>query len=116
MGYFNVIWQGDANAMALAALTHASTPPSIVNIAGPEEVSVRGAATELARLLGTDVTFTGREADDALLSNGSRGWALLGRPRVDARPDDRRGPPTGRAAAATISASRRSSSRATGRF
>ena len=73
MGYFNTIWQGDANAMALAALTHASTPASIVNIAGPEEVSVRSAATELARLLGTDVTFTGSEADDALLSNGSRG-------------------------------------------
>ncbi len=83
MGYFNTIWQGDANAMALAALTHASTPASIVNIAGPEEVSVRSAATELARLLDTDVTFTGSEADDALLSNGSRGWALLGRPRVD---------------------------------
>lgn len=83
MGYFNTIWQGDANAMALAALTHASTPASIVNLAGPEEVSVRSAATELARLLETDATFTGREADDALLSNGSRGWALLGHPRVD---------------------------------
>jgi nucleoside-diphosphate-sugar epimerase len=83
MGYVNTIWQGDANAMALAALTHASTPAAIVNIAGPEEVSVRSAATELARLMGIDVTFTGREADDALLSNGSRGWALLGRPRVD---------------------------------
>ena len=43
MGYFNTIWQGDANAMALAALDHAATPPLIVNIAGPEEVSVRGA-------------------------------------------------------------------------
>ena len=83
MGYFNTIWQGDANAMALAALTHASTPASILNLAGPEEVSVRSAATELARLLDTDVTFAGREADDALLSNGSRGWTLLGRPRVD---------------------------------
>jgi nucleoside-diphosphate-sugar epimerase len=83
MGYFNTIWQGDANAMALAALTHASTPAAIVNLAGPEEVSVRSAATELARLLDTDVTFTGSEAADALLSNGSRGWTLLGRPRVD---------------------------------
>ena len=82
MGYFNTIWQGDANAMALAALTHASAPASIVNLAGAEEISVRSAATELARLLDTDVTFTGHEADDALLSNGSRGWALLGRPRV----------------------------------
>ena len=29
-------------------------------------------------MLDAEVTFTGREADDALLSNGSRGWALLG--------------------------------------
>ena len=83
MGYFNTIWQGDANAMALASLTHASAPAAVVNIAGPEEVSVRRAASELARRLDTGVTFTGSEADDALLSNGSRGWTLLGRPRVD---------------------------------
>ena len=83
MGYFNTIWQGDANAMALAALGHAATPPLIVNIAGREEVSVRWVCTELARILDVEVTFTGREADDALLSNGSRGWSLLGAPRLD---------------------------------
>jgi nucleoside-diphosphate-sugar epimerase len=82
MGYFNAIWQGDANAMALAALDHASTPASIVNIAGREEVSVRGAAAELARRLNVEVAFTGCEAKDALLSNGSRGWTLLGEPRI----------------------------------
>jgi nucleoside-diphosphate-sugar epimerase len=84
MGYLNVIWQGDANAMALAALAHASTPPAVVNIAGPEELSVRYVATEIGRRLDSGVTLTGREAPDALLSNGSRGWRLLGRPRVDA--------------------------------
>lgn len=83
MGYFNVIWQGDANAMALAALAHAAAPPLIVNIAGTEETSVRRACRAIAEALDVDVTFTGNEADDALLSNGSRGWALLGRPRVD---------------------------------
>jgi nucleoside-diphosphate-sugar epimerase len=82
MGYFNTIWQGDANAMALAALDHAATPPLIVNIAGPEEVRVRDVCGELAALLDVEVTFTGCEAEDALLSNGSRGWALLGAPRV----------------------------------
>jgi nucleoside-diphosphate-sugar epimerase len=84
MGYFNVIWQADANAMALAALEHVSSPPLIVNVAGAEELSVRGTATELARLLDVDVSFTGREAPDALLSNGTRGRTLLGTPRVDA--------------------------------
>ena len=84
MGYFNVIWQADANAMALAALAHASSPPFIVNLAGPEELGVRAACTELARLLGVAVSFTGQEARDALLSNGARGWERLGAPRVDA--------------------------------
>jgi len=83
MGYFNTIWQGDANAMALAALDHVATPPLIVNIAGPEEVSVRDACATLAAMLDVEVTFTGREAEDALLSNGARGWGLLGAPRVN---------------------------------
>jgi nucleoside-diphosphate-sugar epimerase len=83
MGYFNVIWQGDANAMALAALDHATTPPLIINVAGVEEAGVRATCAALARVLDVDVTFCGKEAEDALLSNGSRGWALLGRPRVD---------------------------------
>ncbi len=84
MGYFNVIWQADANAMALTALAHTSSPPLIVNLAGAEEMSVRAACTELARRLNVEVSFTGREAGDALLSNGARGRALLGAPRVDA--------------------------------
>ena len=36
MGYVNVIWQGDANAMALRALAHAASPPLVVNVAGPK--------------------------------------------------------------------------------
>ena len=84
MGYFNVIWQGDANAMAIASLAHAASPPLIVNVAGPEELSVRATCIELARLMGVEVSFTGGEAPDALLSNGARGRALLGPPRVTA--------------------------------
>ena len=84
MGYFNVIWQGDANAMAIAALAHVTSPPLVLNLAGREELSVRSVCRELARLMDVDVTFTGREASDALLSNGTRGWALLGVPRVGA--------------------------------
>ncbi len=83
MGYVNVIWQGDANAMALAALAHASAPPLIVNLAGAEELSVRTISAELARLMGTSVTFTGSEMNDALLSHATRGHERLGRPRVD---------------------------------
>src|SRR2546425_2240674 len=81
MGYFNVIWQADANAMALAALAHTSSPPLIVNLAGPEELSVRATCIELARLLGVDVSFTGRETKDAVLSNGARARAARGASR-----------------------------------
>jgi len=85
MGYFNVIWQADANAMALTALAHTSSPPLVVNLAGGEELSVHEVCTELATLMGVDVSFVGQEAAEALLSNGSRARALLGEPRVDAR-------------------------------
>lgn len=84
MGYFNVIWQADANAMALAALAHATSPATILNLAGREELSVRAVAEELGRRMNVPVTFTGVEAGDALLSNGGRGWQLFGAPRVDA--------------------------------
>ena len=82
MGYVNVIWQGDANAMALAALAHTSSPALIVNIAGAEELSIRAVSEDLARRMGVVATFAGSEMPDALLSNGARGHELLGRPRV----------------------------------
>lgn len=84
MGYVNVIWQADANAMSLAALESASTPPCVLNVAGHELLSVREVAEEFGRRFGRSVAFEGEEASDALLSNGSKAHAELGRPRVDA--------------------------------
>ena len=84
MGHANVIWQGDANAATLRAFDHPATPPRIINVAGPEVLSVRQVCTELGRLLGAPVRFTGAEAPDALLSDGSLGRRLLGEPRVGA--------------------------------
>jgi nucleoside-diphosphate-sugar epimerase len=83
MGYVNLIWQAEANQMALCALEHAASPPLVINVAGAEEVSVRRATESLARALGRSATFTGVESPDALLSNGALGWSLLGAPRVD---------------------------------
>jgi nucleoside-diphosphate-sugar epimerase len=82
MGFVNVIWQGDANAMALAALALASTPARIVNLAGPGPLRVRDLATALAAALSVPVRFSGTEAPDALLSDGANGWSALGPPRV----------------------------------
>ena len=39
MGYVNVIWQGDANRIALECLPHAATPPFVVNVTGGETLS-----------------------------------------------------------------------------
>jgi nucleoside-diphosphate-sugar epimerase len=82
MGYFNAIWQGDSNAMTLRALDHTASPPRIINLAGPEVLSVRRVAERFSELLGKPVTLVGTEAPDALLSNGRLGHDLLGQPGV----------------------------------
>jgi nucleoside-diphosphate-sugar epimerase len=85
MGHANVIWQGDANAMSIAAFDRAASPPFILNVAGPELLSVRQTAEEFGRLLNKQPTFVGKEAHTALLSNGQLGHQLYGLPRVPAR-------------------------------
>ncbi len=83
-GWVNVIWQTDANSMALQSLCHASSPPRILNIAGPEFLRVREVAARFGELLGKPVDFEGSEADDALLSDASASYELFGRPQVTA--------------------------------
>ena len=72
MGYVNVIWQGDANRIALECLGRASAPPYVVNVTGPARLSVREVATRLGELLGRAPRFVGSEAADALLSDTRR--------------------------------------------
>jgi nucleoside-diphosphate-sugar epimerase len=84
MGWVNVIWQGDANALALAALAHASAPEAfVVNVAGRETLRVADLARALAERMERPVSFTGDEAPDALLSDASRMGGLLGDPLLD---------------------------------
>ena len=84
MGYLNSIWQGDSNAMTLGALEHVSSPPSIINLAGPECLSVRQVAEQFGQLLGKPVQFSGQESPVAFLSNAQLSYRLFGRPRVTA--------------------------------
>lgn len=85
MGYLNALWQGDANAMGLCAFDHLSCPPRILNLAGPELLSVRQLAEEFGRLLGKTPLVEGTEAADAFLSNAQESHRLFGYPRVSVR-------------------------------
>lgn len=84
MGFVNVIWQRDAVAQIIQCLVPAAIPPFVVNVAGPEVLSVRDVAHEFGRLFGREPVFAGTEAPDALLSNTQRAQSLWGLPSVPA--------------------------------
>ena len=85
MGSINTIWQGDANAVLLRAFALCSTPPDVLNLTGPEVLSVRETAQEFARLLGRpEPQFEGEEAGTAFLNDATRCHTLFGPPRVSA--------------------------------
>lgn len=82
MGYVNVIWQGDANEMALRALHHCNVPSKILNVTGPEIISVRWLANEFGKLLEQIPEFINGEEETALLSNAAESCRLFGHPKV----------------------------------
>ncbi|WP_419958070.1 NAD-dependent epimerase/dehydratase family protein [Psychrobacillus psychrotolerans] len=85
MGHVNVIWQGDANEYAIRSLLRASSPPTILNVTGPEMLSVRWLANEFGTLLGKTPVFEGVEQENALLNNASKAHKEFGYPRVSIR-------------------------------
>ncbi len=82
MGHFNVIWQADANAAALAAFSLATSPARVLNLTGPETLSVRQVCEQFGPLFGRPPVFTGVEAPDALLNNANLLLGRVGHPRV----------------------------------
>jgi nucleoside-diphosphate-sugar epimerase len=82
MGHLNAIWQADASAMSLQSLSHASTPPLVLNLTGPELLSVARIARLFGEMIQKPVRFEGVEAPDALLSNAQKAFELLGHPKV----------------------------------
>ena len=82
MGHVNVIWQGDANTRALRCLAHCTVPTSPINVSGPEIISIRWLAHELASRLGRKAQFVGTEAPTAWLTNTTAAAKLFGYPSV----------------------------------
>jgi nucleoside-diphosphate-sugar epimerase len=81
-GYFNCIWQGDANDLILRAAELDAAPVLPLNVTGADILRVRDVAEALGMAMGKPVSFVGDEQSTALLSNTSRMNALLGRPQV----------------------------------
>jgi nucleoside-diphosphate-sugar epimerase len=82
MGHVNIIWQGDANEFALRSFNFCSVPSKILNIAGPETISVRWLANQFGKLFKETPQFINEEKDTALLSNAAESYRLFGYPKV----------------------------------
>ncbi len=82
VGYFNVIWQGDANAAALRALELADSPCAILNVTGPETATVERAAKIMGEIMGKEVKFAGTPGDLNYLNDASKMCRLFGYPRM----------------------------------
>lgn len=85
MGHVNIIWQGDANEIALRSLHLCESPPKVINVTGPETVPIRWLAERLGELLGAEPIFKNEEQETVLLSNASQAHYLFGYPNVSLR-------------------------------
>lgn len=83
MPYVNVVWQTDANSYGLRAFAHCQSPPLVLNITGPEILSVREIALKFGQRFGIEPAFVSENAGTtALLSDIGRARSLLGCPKV----------------------------------
>jgi nucleoside-diphosphate-sugar epimerase len=82
MGLANVIWQGDANSVCLRSFSLCQSPPAILNLTGPETLSVRSLARRFGEHFGVEPVFEGAEGETALLNNAARCHSIFGYPEV----------------------------------
>ncbi|MCM8821629.1 MAG: NAD-dependent epimerase/dehydratase family protein [Candidatus Omnitrophica bacterium] len=82
-GYVNVVWQGWANSVIFQCLKICSVPPRILNLTGPEILSVRKIAEEFGKIFKKEPVFEGKEAETAYLSDASVCFNLFGKPDID---------------------------------
>jgi nucleoside-diphosphate-sugar epimerase len=82
MGYANVIWQGDANAMALCALADAASPPFVINVAGCEIFEIERVARRFAECFRKSPHFHGAPTGNALINNAQQAYHRYSSPSV----------------------------------
>jgi nucleoside-diphosphate-sugar epimerase len=80
----NVLWQGDANSYAMRALELSTSPARILNVTGPETLSVMNVAQFYAQRFQRELLVQGTPGKLALLNNAGACHAALGYPSVTA--------------------------------
>ncbi len=81
-GYANVLWQGDVSDQAIRSLALAESPPRVLNVTGPETVSIRWLAEEFGRRMGKTPTIAGQENGRGYLSNATQANSIFGNPSI----------------------------------
>ena len=70
-GHVNVIWQRDANSVALRSFAHAASPAFVLNLTGARTESVRSIAERFGECFGREARFEGEEPESALLNDAA---------------------------------------------
>jgi nucleoside-diphosphate-sugar epimerase len=82
MSHVNVIWQGDACDMILRSFDVCGSPARVLNVTGPEPISVRAAAHWFGEIFGRRPVFEYEEEGTALLASSTEACRLFGFPSV----------------------------------
>ena len=82
VGFFNCIWQGDANSNALRALELCEAPCAVLNVTGPEICSVSYAAEKMGSIMGREVFYKGEPGKSGYLNCSAKMCRLFGYPSV----------------------------------
>lgn len=81
----NVIWQADANEIALRSLLHCQAPAKLLNVTGPEILSIKWVAQQFGDAFLKAPKFVNQAAGNALLNNASECHRLFGYPKTTIR-------------------------------
>jgi nucleoside-diphosphate-sugar epimerase len=82
MGAVNLIWQRDANDYIIRSISLAKSLPAVLNITGPETITIRRLAEQIGDTLGKKPKFVSKEAASALLSDASYCLSTFGLPQT----------------------------------
>ncbi|TKB99102.1 NAD-dependent epimerase/dehydratase family protein [Pedobacter cryophilus] len=81
----NVIWQSDANEIAIRSLLHCQAPAKILNVTGPEILSIKWIANQFGSIFNKEPKFIYEATGTALLNNASECHRIFGYPKVTIR-------------------------------